>query len=1126
MTGLLAIASFFAPAGFRTASGNVSTADGMRVAVVAVDKEAEVLAALVEAQLSADGVKLVEREELDRVLQEQELSAGGFTDRAWLVKLGGLLRADAFLLLSVQKPPKEMISPGERPPDALRVRVAETVSGVRFLDRNVPLEKGDYESPAQQAADLARLTLEKMGRPIGEMMPVSVLGVRSIALGGEYEPTCYLAAELVAGALSEHPRVIALEREDLLELLDEKTWTEGKASPFVTSAVILEGKLERQSVKDFTLTLEARGSGESVSVPIDPAEPAAGAAEATRQIVERILRLPPAPARDPKEEAKEFFEHGMLLTFRRQDQVGLAPLRAACALDPDNIEYRSMLFARSTWAIHLPPGRVPRRVSALDMAQMAAELIRMAAEELKRDEPNLFMVGRSYRGVYAYLRCPVSVETDRVRDMNRATRRATYEVFREGWKGADHGPSFGLELEMVLVLYDTMEDLVPASEKLMDHLLLPRDRGGQFEDPAERWRYCRECAHLLDGEHAQPRLLGHLGDDAAPALDALREYAWRKYTVDPDPVVRFAFGRRMLGRSDHGALILRQAGAGDLKEHFAKLIADFEHYAQDRPTLREAAASDLGWVKRETGLGTGRSTAASGSGAAQHRGFSSVEEALNATKGLAQIPNFNFAMYDEYLARIPGELVQAKNIADYLEHYPEHPEALGRSHYLRVKCEADLDIYRAWTERFIVMERVYTRNDIPGDAAHYRLMAQSTMRRFPQMFEKETPFPKPPSVLLKPTADWPIPVAFSMDDRDSYCKTGLHGSEFWVATWGDSGRQGARGESTVSLAGVDLGTGQVLAKWQSREGEEIGSMVLSSKACYLANWRSIRLLPGTDAWGSGLVSDITVLSKDDALPNGGLGGIAPCGERLWVGYSSGLGIYDPEKRTWTGVFNWRDRSAHPLGSGKRYDVDAVQAFSGGILFAADNKLWALSEAGSTPQFICETVQASSPRFVPVSDGFLFIPRRDARHERYRLPDPLQLLHINPETRVIAVLASNKAAPVPAESGEWSVTERPLYSGAVSEGRPRTYRVFEELIKWDTAVLHEGRFWALYGLTQIICLKPGDDLDNALIFSSLAIDGEHNIRSFTSTPYGLVVTGVRSIAVLDTSFLEEAKAAPE
>jgi hypothetical protein len=60
------------------ASAEEPTAAGQpAVAVVEMDKELGPLAALLTAQLSQEGVKLVERKQLDAVLQEQALSAAG-----------------------------------------------------------------------------------------------------------------------------------------------------------------------------------------------------------------------------------------------------------------------------------------------------------------------------------------------------------------------------------------------------------------------------------------------------------------------------------------------------------------------------------------------------------------------------------------------------------------------------------------------------------------------------------------------------------------------------------------------------------------------------------------------------------------------------------------------------------------------------------------------------------------------------------------------------------------------------------------------------------------------------------------------------------------------------------------
>src|SRR4030067_2019417 len=76
----------------------------LNIALVA-DKSAGLdqspLISLLEVRLShVEGIVVLERTQIDRILAEQQLSLAGLLERKAVVKAGRLLRADAFVLLS------------------------------------------------------------------------------------------------------------------------------------------------------------------------------------------------------------------------------------------------------------------------------------------------------------------------------------------------------------------------------------------------------------------------------------------------------------------------------------------------------------------------------------------------------------------------------------------------------------------------------------------------------------------------------------------------------------------------------------------------------------------------------------------------------------------------------------------------------------------------------------------------------------------------------------------------------------------------------------------------------------------------------------------------------------------
>ena len=212
---------------------------------MATDKELAPLADLLTVQLSQEGVQLVESSQLDAVLQEQELSASGLTDRANLVKVGRLVRADAFVLLSLEKGDKEQMESlarlresGDLPKDLtvkstlenlVRLRVSETVHGIRLLDT---FEAWDPRKAIAVAGALsARLksVVDKLKLPAGQAVAVGIVGVRRMILGDEYQWLCQALAGALSARLSAEPRIVVLEREDLDLLMQEKALTSRRA---------------------------------------------------------------------------------------------------------------------------------------------------------------------------------------------------------------------------------------------------------------------------------------------------------------------------------------------------------------------------------------------------------------------------------------------------------------------------------------------------------------------------------------------------------------------------------------------------------------------------------------------------------------------------------------------------------------------------------------------------------------------------------------------------------------------------------------------------------------------------------------------------------------------------------
>jgi len=124
--------------------------DNINIALIAdrsSDLDKSPLVSLLEVELSQkDGIRLLERVAIDKILEEQQLSAAGLLDRNNAIKIGKLLRADAFVILSLENQTQES-------GDLIRVRLAETAHGLRLADF---FEQPDGANPQQAATDVIK----------------------------------------------------------------------------------------------------------------------------------------------------------------------------------------------------------------------------------------------------------------------------------------------------------------------------------------------------------------------------------------------------------------------------------------------------------------------------------------------------------------------------------------------------------------------------------------------------------------------------------------------------------------------------------------------------------------------------------------------------------------------------------------------------------------------------------------------------------------------------------------------------------------------------------------------------------------------------------------------------------
>jgi hypothetical protein len=259
--------------------------DAINIAVIAdkaFDLDQSYLVSILEVELSqTEGIQVLERTRIDKILQEQQLSLAGLLDRNAIVKAGQLLRADAFILLSqesssVEARPsrrqpvddfnEDLLQPDNSPKGKLiRVRIMETAHGLRLSDRFEELDGKKPEETADRIIKEIIAIAGKLNLPAGQAIPIGIVDIHRVQLGERHKLLERAMPVLLSVRLSKEPKIIMLEREDLKVLLGEKLLTEGKNSDFWSLAVLIDGYLQPKD-GSLEMTLQLRqAAGKEIS---------------------------------------------------------------------------------------------------------------------------------------------------------------------------------------------------------------------------------------------------------------------------------------------------------------------------------------------------------------------------------------------------------------------------------------------------------------------------------------------------------------------------------------------------------------------------------------------------------------------------------------------------------------------------------------------------------------------------------------------------------------------------------------------------------------------------------------------------------------------------------------------
>ncbi len=310
----------------------------VRVALVGPELEGSGVAALglAEAELSGrEGVELLDRATVGRVLREQDLAAGGLVQAEDAIRLGQVLAVDVFIHV-------EPI-PGQ---EALGVVGFETAEGIRLLDEVVP--GPDVSALAEQVESAVGRALEKWQKPVGQTTAIALLSVRNVDLPKSRNGECDSIGVLLERRLLGSPDVVVVERKRLQSLnIDREIASDRPGGRLLAAPVLVELDIE-QAGGDGGLRAAAHLSNASGGMLGMVRAGAKSAPQLADKIASNIWERLDAGAMSsmpsPQLESVRFFRQARFWKAQGRYELALASAEAAYALDPVHPVMRMLLM--------------------------------------------------------------------------------------------------------------------------------------------------------------------------------------------------------------------------------------------------------------------------------------------------------------------------------------------------------------------------------------------------------------------------------------------------------------------------------------------------------------------------------------------------------------------------------------------------------------------------------------------------------------------------------------------------------------------------------------------------------------------------------------------------------------
>jgi hypothetical protein len=1092
-----------------------------------LDKSA--LVSLLEVELSQkEGIQLLERAAIDKILEEQQMSASGLLDRNTTIKIGKLLRANAFIIISKENqitntPPTNTQIQDTN--DLIRVRVSETAHGLRLADFFEQSDKTNPQQAIERIIKKIETVINKISQPDEKLIPVGIVDIHRVQLGEQYKMLERTLPVMLSVRLSLEPQIIMLEREDLKVLLDEKLRTEGSDSEFWNSAILIEGYLQPNDGRlEMHLNLK-QSDGENkntFTIQVEPNEPSVAIAKATTEIIQNLQNSPPAAKWNPEQEAEQFYKKGQMLEAHSRYEEAISLFETAHALDPDNVSYTEAVFNRA-WKSYKENKIIERnnenirdtiskskntqtiqslskrlveppflKFTDLEIAEIASLLVQQIRNGHENGEFSTYDIFNRWLQTTAILNFwpnqenyffnAASVSSEQIISINRDTRKLWLETCEKS-----------LSKQVLVVNGFQMNNLIRANltwissddpYELMSNLkntftkfVMPPEFGGLTKTKYERDNIYDQVFRLP----ARSINSGtHLKNSVSIFSQLWREYLIELSTID-DPVVRFnsCLDLSYLPNSrEKDTKNITQAkqyiseAMNIFSEQLANSTEQFSSYTRTESRIEECF--------RNLRFGTDEVT---------HIWINLFEPLIEKkdVRTLAILdpgsllpytviggfdngsPGGGVVFFDPNAKQWYFTLEKIAQILKTQEANPQIARALNKIQDRQAQIRKNLpDINKTLTEKIITVKMLLKKDE------------------------------------------WLIPIKLFPSFSPDELQVNIQDSKLWFSFVSRpiNSILGIREEPViVNLVSIDLEKGSILSLWQVETPAfpnylaRTIDLVIKNNISYIAVKNAgIVEIPGILTKERKILKNPKLYSTENGLPSLLITSMVQDGNNLIIAYGdrdqeSGLGIYEPKTEKWKTIFCSTLNSSVPFNSGTPYQIQYLKL---------------------------------------INPGQLYFTLYDMTLGNTKIGNSLGLWNLdinNPKAEPLKIIsmASKTSYPVLTETqNKWwiwyadtSIIEFDPFTRTHSfiNWNPYAQKNGSMVFKPCSSTIHNKIFWGPGSGNQIIKIKVGEKNEDAEKINNNILDGEPAYK-FVSTPYGLVGIGEGTVGIIETENMEK------